>query len=142
LLQGHERSLTQVVFNPDGDLLFSTSKDHVVNAWYSHNGERLGTYNGHIGAVWTVHVNCKSPSPFSRHPVVGPNSFSNNDIIGYRQRRQYDEAMAGARRNMSLYLELPHRCQTCRILSGWHKVTLCHIAADGPFRVGQCVCYP
>lgn len=25
--------------------------------WYSHNGERLGTYNGHIGAVWTVHVN-------------------------------------------------------------------------------------
>ena len=56
LLQGHERSLTQVVFNADGDLLFSTSKDHVVNVWYSHNGERLGTYNGHIGAVWTVHV--------------------------------------------------------------------------------------
>jgi translation initiation factor 3 subunit I len=27
-----------------------------VNVWYSHNGERLGTYNGHIGAVWTVHV--------------------------------------------------------------------------------------
>jgi WD40 repeat protein len=61
LLQGHERSLTQVVFNPDGDLLFSTSKDHVVNVWYSHNGERLGTYNGHVGAVWTVHVNRTSP---------------------------------------------------------------------------------
>jgi translation initiation factor 3 subunit I len=25
--------------------------------WFSHNGERLGTYNGHSGAVWTVHVN-------------------------------------------------------------------------------------
>lgn len=33
------------------------SKDHVVNVWYSHNGERLGTYDGHIGAVWTVDVN-------------------------------------------------------------------------------------
>ena len=54
--------MTQVIFNPDGDLLFSTSKDHVVNVWYSHNGERLGTYNGHNGAVWTVHVNRTYPS--------------------------------------------------------------------------------
>lgn len=23
--------------------------------WYTHNGERLGTYNGHNGAIWTVH---------------------------------------------------------------------------------------
>lgn len=45
------------MYNSDGDLLFSTSKDHVVNVWYSHNGERLGTYNGHVGAIWTVSVN-------------------------------------------------------------------------------------
>jgi translation initiation factor 3 subunit I len=32
------------------------SKDHVVCAWYSHNGERLGTYHGHQGALWTVDV--------------------------------------------------------------------------------------
>ncbi|KAI8353116.1 WD40-repeat-containing domain protein [Mortierella sp. GBAus27b] len=57
LLQGHERSLTQIKYNREGDLLFSVSKDHVVNVWYSHNGERLGTYDGHIGAVWTVDVN-------------------------------------------------------------------------------------
>ncbi|BFZ64477.1 translation initiation factor eIF3 subunit [Saitoella coloradoensis] len=57
LLQGHERSLTQVKFNAEGDLIFSVAKDHVVNAWYSHNGERLGTYNGHNGAIWTVDVN-------------------------------------------------------------------------------------
>lgn len=25
-------------------------------AWWSANGERLGTYNGHQGAVWTVDV--------------------------------------------------------------------------------------
>lgn len=24
--------------------------------WWSHNGERLGTYNGHEGAIWTVDV--------------------------------------------------------------------------------------
>ncbi|KAL7273020.1 translation initiation factor eIF3 subunit [Rhizina undulata] len=39
-----------------GDLLFSTAKDHVVCAWYSVNGERLGTYHGHQGALWTVDV--------------------------------------------------------------------------------------
>ncbi|KAF9976471.1 translation initiation factor eIF3 subunit [Actinomortierella ambigua] len=60
LLQGHERSLTQIKYNREGDLLFSVSKDHVVNAWFSHNGERLGTYEGHIGAVWTVDVNTTS----------------------------------------------------------------------------------
>ncbi|KAG9301639.1 hypothetical protein G9A89_016709 [Geosiphon pyriformis] len=60
LLQGHTRSLTQIKYNIEGDLLFSVSKDHVVNVWYSHNGERLGTYNGHNGAIWTVAVNSMS----------------------------------------------------------------------------------
>ncbi|KAK9768183.1 translation initiation factor eIF3 subunit [Basidiobolus ranarum] len=57
LLQGHTRSLTQIKYNREGDILFSVSKDNVVNAWFSHNGERLGTYNGHVGAIWTVDVN-------------------------------------------------------------------------------------
>ncbi|KAI8973907.1 WD40-repeat-containing domain protein [Pilobolus umbonatus] len=57
LLQGHTRSLTQIKYNREGDLLFSASKDKVVNVWYSHNGERLGTYSGHLGSVWTVDVN-------------------------------------------------------------------------------------
>ncbi|KAI9831694.1 MAG: translation initiation factor eIF3 subunit [Sarea resinae] len=56
LLQGHERSLTQIKYTQDGDILFSTAKDHVVCAWYSANGERLGTYHGHQGALWTVDV--------------------------------------------------------------------------------------
>ncbi|CED82811.1 wd40 repeat-like protein [Phaffia rhodozyma] len=60
LLSGHERSLTQVIYNADGDLLFSCSKDHEINAWYSHNGERLGTYVGHKGAIWSVAVDSKS----------------------------------------------------------------------------------
>ncbi|CAO3591977.1 unnamed protein product [Absidia cylindrospora] len=60
LLQGHTRSLTQIKYNREGNLLFSVSKDKVCNAWYSHNGERLGTYNGHVGSVWTVDVNSTS----------------------------------------------------------------------------------
>ncbi|TFK71291.1 WD40 repeat-like protein [Pluteus cervinus] len=60
LLQGHERSLTQIKFNAEGDLLFSCSKDHIINVWYSHNGERLGTYDGHNGTVWTVDVDSES----------------------------------------------------------------------------------
>lgn len=47
LLQGHERSLTQIKYNREGDLLFSCSKDKSVCVWYIDNGERLGTYEGH-----------------------------------------------------------------------------------------------
>ncbi|KAG1776483.1 WD40-repeat-containing domain protein [Suillus placidus] len=60
LLQGHERSLTQLRFNSEGDLLFSCSKDHIINVWFSHNGERLGTYEGHNGTVWTIDTDSQS----------------------------------------------------------------------------------
>ncbi|KAJ2901755.1 putative Eukaryotic translation initiation factor 3 [Zalerion maritima] len=56
LLSGHERALTQVKYNRDGDLIFSTAKDQHICAWYAHNGERLGTYHGHVGAIWSVDV--------------------------------------------------------------------------------------
>lgn len=60
LLRCHERPLTQIKYNNDGDLLFSVGKDQVVNCFFSHNGERLGTYVGHSGAPWTVDVNSTS----------------------------------------------------------------------------------
>ncbi|KAL8418673.1 hypothetical protein RB594_002042 [Gaeumannomyces avenae] len=56
LLSGHERALTQIKFNRDGDLIFSVAKDQQICVWYAHNGERLGTYHGHVGAIWTVDV--------------------------------------------------------------------------------------
>jgi len=57
LLKGHTRPLTKVCYNREGDLLFSCSKDGKPTAWYVDNGERLGTYNGHEGAVWDCDVN-------------------------------------------------------------------------------------
>ncbi|KAJ7504294.1 WD40-repeat-containing domain protein [Mycena galericulata] len=60
LLQGHERPLTQIKFNAEGDLLFSCSKDYIINVWRFHNGERLGTYEGHNGSVWTVDIDSES----------------------------------------------------------------------------------
>jgi len=56
LLKGHERSLTHLKYNREGDLLFSTSKHPSFAVWYSDNGERLGTYEGHTGAVWSIDV--------------------------------------------------------------------------------------
>ncbi|XP_075229066.1 eukaryotic translation initiation factor 3 subunit i [Lycorma delicatula] len=56
LLQGHQRPITKIKYNREGDLLFSASKDLRPNVWYSLNGERLGTYNGHAGAVWCIDV--------------------------------------------------------------------------------------
>ncbi|GHJ83613.1 hypothetical protein NliqN6_0015 [Naganishia liquefaciens] len=60
LLSGHERSLTQVVFNKEGDLLFTASKDDTINVWFSSNGERLGTYSGHNGTVWSLACDSQS----------------------------------------------------------------------------------
>ncbi|EDO47524.1 predicted protein [Nematostella vectensis] len=56
-LHGHERNITQIKYNRMGDLLFSAAKDTRPTVWYSLNGERLGTYNGHGGAVWCIDVN-------------------------------------------------------------------------------------
>jgi len=56
LLKAHERSITSVKYNKDGDLLFTASKHPSFAVWYSDNGERLGTYHGHNGAVWSVDV--------------------------------------------------------------------------------------
>ena len=46
-------------YNREGDLLFSASKDATPTVWFTHNGERLGTYNGHNGTIWCLSVNCK-----------------------------------------------------------------------------------
>lgn len=56
MLHGHERAITQIKYNREGDLLFSSSKDSKPNVWYSLNGERLGTFNGHQGAVWCIDI--------------------------------------------------------------------------------------
>ena len=39
------------MFNRDSDLLFTCAKDKTPMVWYAKNGERLGTYDGHEGAV-------------------------------------------------------------------------------------------
>lgn len=56
VLKGHERPLTQLRYNREGDLLFSTARDKSISVWFAHNGERLGTLEGHGGATMTVDV--------------------------------------------------------------------------------------
>jgi len=56
MINGHERSLTQVKYNTEGDLIFSVSKDITPSVWFADNGERLGTFDGHNGAVWCSDV--------------------------------------------------------------------------------------
>lgn len=49
-----------VKYNREGDLIFSCAKDHHPTLWYSDNGERIGTYEGHNGAVWACDVSGNS----------------------------------------------------------------------------------
>ncbi|OBA23703.1 WD40 repeat-like protein [Metschnikowia bicuspidata var. bicuspidata NRRL YB-4993] len=59
-LMGHQRSLTQVKFNREGDIIFSVAKDSLALIWYSSNGERLGTLEGHQGTIWSIDVDLKT----------------------------------------------------------------------------------
>ncbi|CAL5438934.1 unnamed protein product [Camellia sinensis] len=62
LMKGHERPLTFLKSNRDGDLFFSCAKDHTPTVWFVDNGERLRTYRGHNGAVWCCDVLSKRDS--------------------------------------------------------------------------------
>lgn len=61
MLKGHEGPITQIKYNREGDLLFTCArKDKKPCVWYSDNGERLGNYEGHEGAIWDVDVDFTS----------------------------------------------------------------------------------
>ena len=42
VMKGHERNITRVLFNRDGDLLFSAASDKTPTVWDTETGERLG----------------------------------------------------------------------------------------------------
>jgi len=54
LLQGHERPITVIKYNYDGDLLVTASKDQIPSLWRVENGERIGTFHGHKGTIWDL----------------------------------------------------------------------------------------
>lgn len=70
--RGHSRPLTQVIFNRDGDLFFTTAKDNIACIWFTNNCERLGTFGSncenknerfpeqHAGAIWCIDVSYNS----------------------------------------------------------------------------------
>lgn len=60
LLKGHERPLTQVKYNREGDLLISCAKNLYPCLWFADDGTRIGTYEGHNGAVWTCDISMDS----------------------------------------------------------------------------------
>jgi len=56
VLNMHSRPITHISFSNDGDLLFTCSKDKLIIAWTVPDGEVLGQFNGHRGAVWACSV--------------------------------------------------------------------------------------
>ncbi|KAI3388942.1 hypothetical protein SNEBB_006766 [Seison nebaliae] len=66
-LFGHERAITKIRFNYEGDLIFTASKGEKVCVWYSHNGEQLGTYNSDRGAVFSFDVDYMTKNLISVH---------------------------------------------------------------------------
>jgi translation initiation factor 3 subunit I len=54
----HEKPITDVKYNSAGDLLFTSAKvkDGPINVWWAENGERIGTYDGHKGAIYSIDV--------------------------------------------------------------------------------------
>eukprot|EP01130_Rhizamoeba_saxonica_P000956 TRINITY_DN10835_c0_g1_i1.p1 TRINITY_DN10835_c0_g1~~TRINITY_DN10835_c0_g1_i1.p1 ORF type:complete len:334 (+),score=75.04 TRINITY_DN10835_c0_g1_i1:57-1058(+) len=40
----HDKPVTDMKFNQDGDLLFSSDKSGQISVWWAHNGEHIGMY--------------------------------------------------------------------------------------------------
>jgi translation initiation factor 3 subunit I len=59
-LKGHSRPITKVKFNRQGDLFATCAKDNKPQLWFTDNGERLGTFNGHQGSVWECDIDFNS----------------------------------------------------------------------------------
>jgi len=58
-LKGHTRPITQVVFNREGDLLFTASKDSKVTLWRTVDSHRMGVYSA-TGALRSISVSADS----------------------------------------------------------------------------------
>ena len=46
-LQGHEGSVTRVLFNPQGDQVLTSGMDGVGRIWDSESGQNIGLLQGH-----------------------------------------------------------------------------------------------
>ena len=60
---GRTRTLSPsdlVVLTPVCVVDCAASKDKFPTAWWAETGERIGTYNGHTGAVWHLDVDYAS----------------------------------------------------------------------------------
>lgn len=53
ILQGHEKSVQDVVFSPDNQLIATTSHDQTIKIW-NRTGQLLKTLTGHKGSVSSV----------------------------------------------------------------------------------------
>jgi len=55
----HEKPITDIKYNATGDILFTSAKvmNGSINVWWANNGERIGTYDGHKGAIYSIDVN-------------------------------------------------------------------------------------
>mmetsp|Transcript_50566 Transcript_50566/g.97793 ORF Transcript_50566/g.97793 Transcript_50566/m.97793 type:complete len:568 (-) Transcript_50566:257-1960(-) len=59
-LHGHERPVTFITWNRDCNLIFTCGKDKIVCVWSFPDGECLGSYEGHSGAVWACSITADS----------------------------------------------------------------------------------
>mmetsp|Transcript_37504 Transcript_37504/g.86528 ORF Transcript_37504/g.86528 Transcript_37504/m.86528 type:complete len:533 (-) Transcript_37504:111-1709(-) len=60
MLHGHSRPVTCITWNKEGNLLFTCGKDKCVCVWSYPDGECLGKYTGHSGAVWSCSITSDS----------------------------------------------------------------------------------
>lgn len=61
ILKGGTQPITDVKYNSDGDLIFTASKDKSgISVWWSDSGERIGTFDNHTGAVYSIDINHSS----------------------------------------------------------------------------------
>ncbi|MCA9717036.1 MAG: protein kinase, partial [Myxococcales bacterium] len=56
VLRGHESTVNDVAYTPDGATLFTSSDDNTIRRWSTRTGELEQVYRGHEDEVWGISV--------------------------------------------------------------------------------------
>ena len=84
---GHTAPVSQVLFNPHGNLIISGSKDRTVKFWDVVSGVCVKTYSQHLGEVTSVAMNSSGTQILTASKVHTTYIVSTEHVlIGSRER--------------------------------------------------------
>ncbi|MEN2498556.1 MAG: Notchless protein 1 [Marteilia pararefringens] len=97
-LTGHQGTVIQIVFSPDGTYLASASFDKSIRIWNAHNGALISILRGHIAPIYQIYW-----SPDSHYLISG----SADSTVKIWSRKAYTKGAEKKKIKSHLQRDLP-----------------------------------